>query len=119
MVVFTFAFWTGLFASLFALAAAWRYPARMMPEITVSIDERGIDYRSPNASSTTDWASIREVSESGRFFFISFPPVTYLLPLRFFTPDELRTIRRLMAEHGFGPDGRRRASGPGPRRPSG
>jgi ADP-ribose pyrophosphatase len=118
-VAFASAFWSGLFPAPFLLVAVWRYPERMLPDITVSIDERGIDYRSPNASSTTDWDSVQRISESGRFFLISFPPMTYLLPKRFFDADELRTIRRWTAERGFGPDGRRRRAAAGPRPPVG
>jgi 8-oxo-dGTP pyrophosphatase MutT (NUDIX family) len=110
LVVFTILFWSGAFGGALAFVMAWRYPARVLPDITVSISDQGIDYRSSNASSTTAWGSIQRVSESGRFMLLSFPPATYLLPLRFFTADELRTICRILAEQGFGPDGRRRRS---------
>ena len=111
------AFWSGLVAAPFILIGIRRYRARMLPNITVMIDGHHIDYRSPQASSTTDWDSVERISESGRFFLISFPPMTYVLPKRVFDPDELRTIRRWTAECGFGPDGRRPKAARSSRRP--
>jgi ADP-ribose pyrophosphatase len=104
--------WTGLFSVPFALFAAWRYRDRLFQPTTISIDGHSIRYEGQQAHSQIAWATFSRLRESDGFLWLEFGPQAVPIPLRIFTPEELPTIRRLAAEAGFGPDGRRREQPP-------
>jgi ADP-ribose pyrophosphatase len=109
---FVLAVWTGLFVVPFALFAAWRYRDRLFQPVTISIDGHSIRYEGQQAHTEIAWATFSRLRESDGFLWLEFGPQAVPVPLRIFTPEELATIRRLAAEAGFGPDGRRREGTP-------
>jgi hypothetical protein len=73
----------------------------------VSISPDGIDFRGASGQSHLAWTTFTRVRESAAEFFLETGVSTLFVPKRAFTPDQLTTFRRLVAEAGFGPDGRR------------
>jgi hypothetical protein len=106
------AFLSGLVAAPFALFAAWRYGERIFQPTTVTVSRRGLEYDAAHLHTITEWESLTRLLESAGFLFMELGPQTLFIPLRIFTPEELATIRRLAAEAGFGPNGRRREGTP-------
>jgi hypothetical protein len=68
----------------------------------------GVSYRSPTAHSEVSWQRFSRIRETGAFFFLDSSVSSLYVPKRAFSPEQLSEFRRLMAEAGFGPDGRRR-----------
>ncbi|HKG18532.1 MAG TPA: NUDIX domain-containing protein [Candidatus Limnocylindrales bacterium] len=73
----------------------------------VSISPDGIDFRGAAGQSHLAWTTFSRVRETAAEFFLETGVSTLFVPKRAFTPDQLTTFRRLVAEAGFGPDGRR------------
>jgi hypothetical protein len=99
---------TGLLAAPFVLITAYRAPGLVTPSTTVTITPRGMDYTTPRIRSEVRWDLVRRVRSSGRYLFFETGARPFYLPKRAFTPDQLAGLQAILAEVGFGPDGRRR-----------
>ena len=98
----------GFLAAPFAMAV-WRRQRDLMVQPTVfEASSRGFDFRAAFGHSTLDWSTIRRVREAGPFWFLETGANSLFIPKRAFSPEQLATFRRTLAEAGFGPDGRRR-----------
>jgi ADP-ribose pyrophosphatase len=74
-------------------------------EMAASAD--GIDYRTALATSHLKWPTFKRLRETGRFFFLETGIQVFYIPKRAFDPAQLSAFRKLVADAGFGPDGRR------------
>jgi hypothetical protein len=75
----------------------------------------GVDFRNPVTAWHTAWTTFSRLRETSRFVFLETGLSLHYVPKRAFSPDQLAQFRRLIAEAGFGPDGRRpRRSRTGP-----
>ena len=68
----------------------------------------GTTYRSTAGQSSLPWATFTRIRETSQFFLLETGMSTVYVPKRAFEPDALTHFRRLIADAGFGPDGRRR-----------
>jgi len=68
----------------------------------------GTTYRSTAGQSNLPWKTFTRIRETTQFFLLETGMSTVYVPKRAFDPDALRHFRRLIADAGFGPDGRRR-----------
>jgi ADP-ribose pyrophosphatase len=100
---------TGALSVPFVALTIRRRPDLMLPQTTASFSRDGVGYESPRGRSQLRWDVYRRVRESSRFFFLESGVQTWYLPKRAFDAGQLATFRRIVAEAGFGPDGRRSA----------
>jgi ADP-ribose pyrophosphatase len=101
---------TGALSVPFVALTVRRRPDLMLAPTTVRFGRDGVDYESPRGHSQLRWDVYRRIRESSRFFFLETGVNVFLLPKRAFDPEGLTTFRRIAAEAGFGPDGRRTVS---------
>ena len=104
----------GLLVVPIVVISARRRRDLTLPPTTATFDPVGIDYVTPRGRSTLRWEAFRRIRESGRFFFLETGLTVIYVPKRAFDADQLAAFRRLLAEAGFGPDGRRAAARPAP-----
>jgi ADP-ribose pyrophosphatase len=68
----------------------------------------GLAFSSSAGQSHVPWSTLVRIRETGSFFFFEIGMAAMFVPKRAFSPEQLSEFRRLIAEAGFGPDGRRR-----------
>jgi ADP-ribose pyrophosphatase len=68
----------------------------------------GLGFSSAAGRSHVSWSSLIRIRETDSFFLFELGVGAMYLPKRAFGPEQLSEFRRLIAEAGFGPDGRRR-----------
>jgi ADP-ribose pyrophosphatase len=98
---------SGGLAAPFALFAWWRRRDLLRQPTRFLASADGVDYRTPLGSSHSAWATFTRLRETGTFLFLETGLMVYYVPKRAFAPEQLAAFRRLVAEVGFGPDGRR------------
>jgi ADP-ribose pyrophosphatase len=98
---------TGLLSAPFAYFAWWRRRDLLQQPTVFTASSNGVDYRSAFGSSHLAWSTFTRLRESGPFLFFETGLNSLYIPKRAFAPDQLAEFRRLVAEAGFGPDGRR------------
>lgn len=104
-------FVTGLFIVPF-VAIAWLRRRDLLRQPTHFVADRdGVDYRNALMQSHMTWGTFNRLRETRRFFLLETGIQTVFLPKRALGPEQLGKFRRLVAEAGFGPDGRRRSLG--------
>jgi ADP-ribose pyrophosphatase len=101
-------FVTGLFSVPFAWFAVRRRRDLIEQPILLVADSSGIGQTTPFGRSHLAWQMFSRVREIGGWFFLDTGTgASQLVPKRGFAPEELATFRKLIAEAGFGMDGRR------------
>jgi ADP-ribose pyrophosphatase len=98
---------TGIIVVPFVALAYWRRRDLIRQPTRFVADRDGVDYRNASVQSHITWSTFRRLRESGRFFFFETGLQVFYVPKRAFGPEGLTKFRRLVAEAGFGPDGRR------------
>ena len=107
--VFGLATLTGVFVIPFGWIAIRRRRELIEEPVEMIVDRTGITRVTTTNQSHIDWQVYVRVREAGDWFFLdtgagsNFP-----IPKRAFSPEDLATFRRLVAEAGFGIDGRRK-----------
>jgi ADP-ribose pyrophosphatase len=101
-------FVTGLFIVPFVAIAWWRRRDLLRQPTRFLANRDGVDYRNALMQSHLAWPMFTRLRETRRFFLLETGVQTVFLPKRALPPDQLGKFRRLVAEAGFGPDGRRR-----------
>jgi hypothetical protein len=102
---------TGIFTLPFAWYALRKRRELVEQPTTLVLDATGLTFGSSFGQSHLGWslyARIREVSDW--FFFDTGAGVNVMIPKRVFSPTDLAEFRRILAEAGFGIDGRRKPS---------
>jgi ADP-ribose pyrophosphatase len=102
-------FVTGLFIVPFVAIAWWRRRDLLRQPTRFLADRDGVDYRNALMQSHMTWPTFTRLRETRRFFLLETGVQTVFLPKRALGPEQLGKFRRLVAEAGFGPDGRRRS----------
>jgi hypothetical protein len=98
---------TGFISAPFIAYGAWRYRERLLPEITFVAGSAGIEYRAAAGISRMRWDEITLLRSTNRFLFLTYPPVTFVVPMRILSTTERTELRRLASDAGFGANGRR------------
>jgi hypothetical protein len=98
---------TGLMAAPIVAWSARRSPEVVTPRTTATFGPAGAHCITPRAESRVPWETFTRIRESPRFLFLESGAGSIYLPKRAFDPEQLATFRRLVADAGFGPDGRR------------
>ena len=102
---------TGIFTLPFAWYALRKRRELVEQPTTLVLDATGLTFGSSFGQSHLGWslyARIREISDW--FFFDTGAGVNVMIPKRVFSPTDLAEFRRILAEAGFGIDGRRKPS---------
>ena len=108
-VVFGLAVVSGLFMVPFAWIGLRRRRELVEEPTTVIADASGITTSSSFGQSHVGWQLYTRVREVGDWFFLDTGAgASHLIPKRALSPEDLALFRRLIAEAGFGIDGRRR-----------
>jgi hypothetical protein len=108
LTLFAISLVTGLFIVPFVAFAWWRRRDLLRQPTRLIATRDGVDYRNAMVQSHLSWPTFTRLRETSRFFLLETGVQTLFLPKRALGPDQLGTFRRLLAEAGFGPDGRRR-----------
>jgi ADP-ribose pyrophosphatase len=108
LTLFAISLVTGLFIVPFVAFAWWRRRDLLRQPTRLIATRDGVDYRNAMVQSHLSWPTFTRLRETSRFFLLETGIQTLFLPKRALGPDQLGTFRRLLAEAGFGPDGRRR-----------
>jgi ADP-ribose pyrophosphatase len=100
-------------SGLFMVPIAWiglRRRRELVEEpMTVVADASGITTTASYGQSHAGWQLYTRVREVGDWFFLDTGAgANHLIPKRAFSPEDLATFRRLIADAGFGMDGRRK-----------
>jgi hypothetical protein len=104
---------TGLFTVPFAWLAVRRRRDLVEVPVQVVVDATGLKTVTTYGDSHVAWQLFVRVREMGDWFwFETGVGATHLLPKRALTPADIVTFRRIIAEAGFGIDGRRRLPKP-------
>ena len=108
-IAFGLSFVTGLFVVPFAWFGVRRRRELIEQSIQLDADTTGIGQTSPFGRSHLAWQTFARVREIGDWFFLDTGTgASQLVPKRVFTPADLATFRKLIADAGFGMDGRRK-----------
>ena len=110
-VVFGLAVLTGLFMVPFAWIGLRRRRELVEEPMTVVADTSGITTSASYGQSHAGWQLYTRVREIGDWFFLDTGAgANHLIPKRAFSAEDLALFRKLIAEAGFGIDGRRKRS---------
>jgi hypothetical protein len=99
---------TGASAAVAAILAYWRRPAALRGALEFGAGSGGVSLRSQTVRSHLDWSAFTRLRESSGHFFLEAGRSVVWLPKGAMSHEQVSTLRRLIAEAGFGPDGRRR-----------
>jgi ADP-ribose pyrophosphatase len=100
---------TGLFVIPFGWIAIRRRRELIEEPVEMIVDRTGITRVTSTNQSHVDWQVYVRVREAGDWFFLDTGAgANFPIPKRAFSAEDLATFRRLVAEAGFGIDGRRR-----------
>jgi ADP-ribose pyrophosphatase len=109
-VVLGLSFLTGLFTVPFAWFAVRRRRDLVEQPIKLVADATGISQTTPFAQGHLAWPTFARVREIGNWFFLDTGTgASQIIPKRVLSPEELATFRKLIADAGFGMDGRRKS----------
>jgi ADP-ribose pyrophosphatase len=97
----------GLVNVLVVLVAFMRRGDLLRQPTDFAAGPAGVDFRNPVTAWHTAWTTFSRLRETSRFVFLETGLSLHYVPKRAFSPDQLAQFRRLIAEAGFGPDGRR------------
>jgi hypothetical protein len=100
---------TGAFAAPFVLFYYWRRRDLLEQPTTFRAGPNGIHYQAPYGRSELTWGTFNRIRETGRFIYLETGLNVLYVPKRALDPAQMTEFRRLIAEAGFGPDGRRAA----------
>jgi ADP-ribose pyrophosphatase len=101
---------TGLFPVPFAWFAVRRRRELIEEPVDVVVDASGVARRSPSSQSHVSWDAFVRVREIGGWFFLDTGAgANYPVPKLAFSPEDLAAFRKLIADAGFGMDGRRKS----------
>jgi hypothetical protein len=107
--VFGLATLTGVFVIPFGWFAMRRRRELIEEPVEMIVDRTGITRVTSTNQSHIDWQVYVRVREAGDWFFLdSGAGANFPIPKRAFSAEDLATFRRLVAEAGFGIDGRRK-----------
>ena len=104
---------TGLLAAPFAYLVWWRRRDLMRQPTSFVASATGVDFSSAFGRSHLAWEAMTRIRETPGYLYLETGINNLYVPKRAFSPDQLAEFRRIVAEAGFGPDGRRP-----PRRPT-
>ena len=108
-IVLGLSFLSGLFTVPFAWFAVRRRRDLVEQPIQMVADGSGISQTTPFGRGHLAWPIFARVREIGKWFFLDTGTgVSQLIPKRALTPEELAIFRKLIADAGFGMDGRRK-----------
>jgi ADP-ribose pyrophosphatase len=106
--VFGLATLTGVFVIPFGWIAIRRRRELIEEPVEMIVDRTGITRVTSTNQSHIDWQVYVRVREAGDWFFLDTGAgANFPIPKRAFSAEDLATFRRLVAEAGFGIDGRR------------
>lgn len=98
---------SGLLAVPFAYLVWWRRRDLMRQPTRFVASPAGVDFRSAFGQSHLSWETFTRVRETAGYFYFDTGVNNLYVPKRAFGPEQLAAFRRIVAEAGFGPDGRR------------
>ena len=99
---------SGAFALPFVGYAVTRRRTLVLAPAEFRASPSGTTYRSAAGESVLPWTTFSRIRETAQFFLLETGLSTIYVPKRAFDSDMLTRFRRLIADAGFGPDGRRR-----------
>jgi len=106
-------FGLALMSGLFIVPIAW-FVLRRRRELVeaqtfIVIDSSGVTQNNPFGQSHVGWQLFSRIRELGDWFFLDTGTgANFYIPKRAFTPADLAAFRKLIADAGFGLDGRRK-----------
>jgi ADP-ribose pyrophosphatase len=98
---------TGLLAAPFAYLVWWRRRDLMRQPTSFVASASGVDFASAFGRSHLAWEAMTRIRETPGYLYLETGINNLYVPKRAFGPDQLAEFRRIVAEAGFGPDGRR------------
>jgi len=109
-IVLGVSFLTGLFAVPFAWFAVRRRRDLVEQSIQLVANATGITQTTPFGQGHLAWPVFARVREIGNWFFLDTGTgASQIIPKRALSPEDLATFRKLIADAGFGMDGRRKS----------